>query len=238
MKAIFPKDDRMLRVDAATQISDFKSQELEMQRKTFKPSATSKRHQKGYTLIELGIATAILAVLVVGGLTGVQAIVTSGKVSDQAKTLGRLQSTISKHYQNAPTGAANQAQLVTLGAWDARSVNTGVVTSAFGTVETIASNLNVVIGSMAANQGFVYTIAGVPQAACTDLAQSLAPTAFAISITANGAAGVAGAPNWAANDVSHAKAPDAQVWNAAGIAGACAAIPAGTPSTFSIALKP
>ena len=237
MEAIFPNEDRMLRVDAVTQISNFKSQELEMQRKTFKPSATSKRHQKGYTLIELGIAIAILAVLVIGALTGVQAIMTSGKVSDQAKTLGRLQSTISKHYQNAPTAAANQAQLVTLGAWDARSVNAaGVVTSAFGTVEAIAPN-GVAIGSMLVNQGFVYTIAGVPQAACTDLAQSLAPLAFAISITANGAAGAAGAPNWAAGaaNTSLAKAPDAQAWNAGGIATACAGL---APATFSIALKP
>ena len=237
MEAIFPNEDRMLRVDAVTQISNFKSQELEMQRKTFKPSATSKRHQKGYTLIELGIAIAIVAVLIVGGLAGVQAITTSGKISDQTKTLGRLQSTISKNYQNTVLAAANnQAQLVTLGAWDARSVNAaGVVTSAFGTVEAIAPN-GVAIGSMLVNQGFVYTIAGVPQAACTDLAQSLAPLAFAISITANGAAGAAGAPNWAlANNPSLAKAPDAQAWNAGGIAAACAGL---APATFSIALKP
>ena len=237
MKAIFPKDDRMLRVDAATQISDFKSQELEMQRKTFKPSATSKRHQKGYTLIELGIATAILAVLVVGGLTGVQAIMLSGKVSDQAKTLGRLQSTISKHYQNAPTTAATLLQLTQLGAWDARSVSgTGTdtaVTSAFGTAEALVSNA-ASIGTMPINRGFIYTIPGVPQAACTDLAQSLAPMALAISVTA-----VGGAANWVAGDgnATLAKEPDAQVWAAAGIAAACAA--QGTAaSTFHIALKP
>jgi prepilin-type N-terminal cleavage/methylation domain-containing protein len=236
LKAIFPKDDRMLRVDAATQISDFKSQELEMQRKTFKPSATSKRHQKGYTLIELGIATAILAVLVVGGLTGVQAIMLSGKVSDQAKTLGRLQSTISKHFQNAVTnnGAnAGLAQLINLGAWDARSVAGGVVTSAFGTAEALVSNVGA-IGTMPAARGFIYTIPGVPQAACTDLAQSLAPMALAISVTA-----VGGAANWVAADgnATLAKAPDAQVWDAAGIAAACAAQGAAA-STFHIALKP
>ena len=233
MEVIFPNEDRMLRVDAVTPISNFKSQELEMQRQMFKPSKTSKRHQKGYTLIELGIAIAILAVLVIGALTGVQAIMTSGKVSDQAKTLGRLQSTISKHYQNAPTAAANQAQLVTLGAWDARSVNAGVVTSAFGTVETVIPNGATVIGTMTANQGFIYTIPGVPPAACTDLAQSLAPMAFAISVS-----GVGGVANWAAaNNATLVKAPDAQVWNAAGIAGACGA-PGANPSTFHIALKP
>ncbi len=207
-----------------------------MQRQMFKPSKTSKRHQKGYTLIELGIAIAILAVLVVGGLAGVQAILTSGKVSDQAKTLGRLQSTISKHYQNTQILAANnQAQLVTLGAWDARSVNivNGAVTSAFGTVETVIPNGATVIGTMTANQGFIYTIPGVPPAACTDLAQSLAPMAFAIAVT-----GVGGVANWApAGNATLVKAPDTQVWTAAGIAGACGA-PGANPSTFHIALKP
>jgi prepilin-type N-terminal cleavage/methylation domain-containing protein len=223
----------MLRVDAVTPISNFKSQELEMQRQMFKPSKTSKRHQKGYTLIELGIAIAILAVLVVGGLAGVQAIITSGRVSDQAKTLGRLQSTVSKHFQNSPTTNATLLQLTQLGAWDARSVNAGAVTSAFGTAEALVTN-GAAIGTMPINQGFVYTIPGVPAAACPDLAQSLAPMAFAISITA-----VGGAANWVAgvNNATLVKAPDAQVWNAAGIAAACNA-QAAAPSTFHIALKP
>ena len=43
--------------------------------------------QKGYTLVELAIAVAILAVLIVAGLTGVQGILTSGKVNDQIKTM-------------------------------------------------------------------------------------------------------------------------------------------------------
>ena len=242
MKAIFPKDDRMLRVDAATQISDFKSQELEMQRKTFKPSATSKRHQKGYTLIELGIATAILAVLVVGALAGVQAIMTSGKVSDQTKTLGRLQSTISKHFQNAVTStavdggaAAGLAQLIQLGGWDARSVAGGVVTSAFGSAEALISN-GAAVGSMPANRGFVYTIPGVPQAACPELAQGAAPMAFALWIANQPDGNAAAIPgNWAAANVSRVKAADAQIINAADVAGACAL---GGVLTFHIALKP
>ena len=232
MEAIFPNEDRMLRVDAVTPISNFKSQELEMQRQMFKPSKTSKRHQKGYTLIELGIAIAILAVLIIGGLAGVQAIMTSSKVSDQTKTLGRLQSTISKHFQNSPTNAATLLQLTQLGAWDPRSVNNGAVTSAFGTAEALVTNA-AAIGTMPINQGVVYTIPGVPAAACPDLAQSLAPMAFAIAITA-----VGGAANWAAaNNVTLVKAPDAQIWNAAGIAGACNP-QAANPSTFHIALKP
>ena len=238
LKAVFPKDDRMLRVDATTQISDFKSQELEMQRKTFKPSATSKRHQKGYTLIELGIATAILAVLVVGALAGVQAIMTSGRVSDQTKTLGRLQSTISKHFQNAATnnGAnAGLGQLIQLGAWDPRSVAGAVVTSAFGSAEALISNA-AAIGSMPANRGFVYTIPSVPQAACPELAQGAAPMAFALWIANQPAAVAAAVPNdWVTANNSRVKAADAQVVNAADVAAACTL---GGVLTFHIALKP
>jgi prepilin-type N-terminal cleavage/methylation domain-containing protein len=40
-----------------------------------------KPKQGGYTLVELAIAVAILAVLIVAGLTGVQSILTSGKVN-------------------------------------------------------------------------------------------------------------------------------------------------------------
>ena len=227
----------MLRVDAVTPISNFKSQDLEMQRQMFKPSKTSKRHQKGYTLIELGIAIAILAVLVIGALTGVQAIMTSGKVSDQAKTLGRLQSTISKHFQNAATnGGANAglAQLIQLGAWDARSVAGGVVTSAFGSAEALIPNA-VAVGSMPINRGFIYTISGVPQAACPELAQGVAPMAFALGIFLEGAAVPAVPGNWAALGPNRVKAPDVQVVTAQDIAATCAL---GNLLTFHIALKP
>ena len=62
--------------------------------------------QKGYTLVELAIAVAILAVLIVAGLTGVQSILTSGKVNDQIKVAAKLSSKISSLYSSNVSGTA------------------------------------------------------------------------------------------------------------------------------------
>jgi Tfp pilus assembly protein PilE len=154
-----------------------------MERQTFKSSKMSKRHQKGYTLIELGITTAILTVLIIGSLAGIQAIMTSGKVSDQARTLTKLQSTISKHFLNAATNVGNNpglAQLIGAGDWKARLVNAGAVTSALGSAEALLSN-GAAIGSMPLNSGFIYTLSGLPQAACPGPAQGAACMAWALA---------------------------------------------------------
>ena len=154
-----------------------------MQRQMIKSLNAGKHHQKGHALIELGIAIGILAVLVVGGLAGVQAIMTSGKVSDQARTLTKLQSTTSKHSLDSATNAGNNpglAQLIGSSGWEARSVNAGAVTSAFGSAEALTSN-GAAMGSMPRNSGFIYTLSGAPQTACPGLAQGAACMAWALA---------------------------------------------------------
>jgi len=57
--------------------------------KTYKLTS-AQGPQQGYTLVELAISVAILSVLIVAGLLGVQSILTSGKVNDQIKTVAKL----------------------------------------------------------------------------------------------------------------------------------------------------
>ena len=142
---------------------------------------TTQTTQSGYTLVELAISVAILSVLIVAGLLGVQSILTSGKVNDQIKTVAKLTAKASALFASTGTSGVTQKQMIQVGAWDASKANGEVVTSSFGSTETIASNANV-IGSMPAGSGFVYTIKAVPSAACSDLATGLAGFVFALNV--------------------------------------------------------
>ena len=79
------------------------------------------KKQGGYTLVELAIAVAILAVLIVAGLTGVQGILTSSKVNDQIKTVAKLSSKVSAAFASTQTSGINTATLANLGGWEAAS---------------------------------------------------------------------------------------------------------------------
>ena len=135
--------------------------------------------QKGYTLVELAIAVAILAVLIVAGLTGVQSILTSGKVNEQIKVAAKLNAKISSLYSSNVSGtqaltvANGTKEVANLGGWDAGRVSsTGTVTSAFGTTETVQTN-TFVISDVGTNKGVVYNITSVPKDGCADLANGL-----------------------------------------------------------------
>ena len=143
---------------------------------------SSQRPQQGYTLVELAISVAILSVLIVAGLLGVQSILTSGKVNDQIKTVAKLSAKASALFSSSGTSGITQKQMINVGAWDASKANSAsVVTSSFGSTESIESN-TAVIGDMAANTGFVYTIRAIPQAACADLASGLSGFVYALNV--------------------------------------------------------
>ena len=142
---------------------------------------TTQTTQSGYTLVELAISVAILSVLIVAGLLGVQSILTSGKVNDQIKTVAKLTAKASALFASTGTSSVTQEQMIQVGAWDASKANGEKVTSSFGSSETIEPNKSE-IGSMPANSGFVYTIKAVPSAACSDLATGLAGFVFALNV--------------------------------------------------------
>ena len=140
--------------------------------------------QTGYTLVELAISVAILSVLIVAGLLGVQSILTSGKVNSQIKTVAKLSAKASAMFANNSTGTTGitQQQVINVGGWDATKANGANITSSFGSSETITPNA-AAIGAMAANTGFVYAlhVAGNP---------SVAPADWAASVKAPGNANV------------------------------------------------
>ena len=100
------------------------------------PASPQTKRQGGYTLVELAIAIAILAVLIVAGLSGVQGILTSSKVNDQIKTVAKLSSKVSGNFMNGGTSGMTTTGLAGLSAWDSGRVKvssgTASVTSSFG----------------------------------------------------------------------------------------------------------
>ncbi len=202
------------------------------------PASTETNRQGGYTLVELAIAIAILAVLIVAGLSGVQSILTSGKVNDQIKTVAKLSSKVSSFYAGGTSGVT-AAEVARNGGWDtgkyttsgSGATATATITSSFGTTETIASNGSTVIGDIAANTGFIYTIKAVPKSACADLANGLSGLVYAIGVTTNGAA----ITEWASTNTKVVKVSSATGLNTANLATSC---DAGSTLDFQIGLKP
>jgi prepilin-type N-terminal cleavage/methylation domain-containing protein len=160
--------------------------------------------QSGYTLVELAITVAILSVLVVAGLLGVQSILLSGQVNDQVRKVARIGAKTSTLFLSSPGGTAG---------FGFRYADP---TSAFGTKEEILFN-KVSIGDIPAGTGFVYKIEAVPQATCADLANGAAGFAYAMHIKP---AGSVYPVNWI-TDSSVVKAPGAAAVNITALATQC-----------------
>ena len=152
----------------------------------------SKSTQRGYSLIELSIALAIVGVVIAGSIVGVQAILQSNNVN---KTIRQTNTAVNKiiaklvrdrDYTNATTeNLSSKVQEV----WEPTDIKSGG-TSSVEVTHPLASfifvsPLTVASGTfqnLTSNQGYVYTVTGVPTSACTDLAVGLEGLATAMSI--------------------------------------------------------
>jgi len=197
-------------------------------------SFPKKPAQGGYTLVELAIAVAILAVLIVAGLSGVQNIMTSSKVNDQIKTVARLSSKVSATFATTSTSGITTANMAGLGGWDTSKVSSnGAVTSSFATSEFVATN-PAAITDLPLNAGLIYTISKVPTGACADLATGISNVIYALKIQ-SAAATAAAQTSWLATSAIEVKAPGAAINNIS-LATACALSTSSVD--FIIALKP
>ena len=147
-------------------------------------NASAKR-QQGYSLVELSVALAIVAVIVVGGLMGTRQILLTNNVNNQLKDSAQVVAKVIRQYQKQnSTAGVSTATLAPLGVWPAeRTTNAAGVWDVRGIIggstEHVFPN-DVGIGSLAANSGFVYTIRNVPSAACADMVSGLDSMSFAI----------------------------------------------------------
>ena len=89
------------------------------------------RQQKGYSIIELSIALAIISIILVTALTGVQRILRSNNVNEDLKNLNLMASKVAVMLTNVQSTAnITQANLVGLRTFEGFRVANNVVTNA------------------------------------------------------------------------------------------------------------
>ncbi len=178
-----------------------------------------KPKQGGYTIIELGIALTIIAVLIVAGLAGVTTVLNNSKANGQIEesgiVLAKLQSTLTT---TNVSGAMSTAVGIGSSYFPVSRVSGTTVTSKFSGSEYVASNGAAMTTAtngvdIASGVGAIYTITAVPKAVCANIASSLATLANAAWIYAGTAALTdAGAiTNLVVANEKQIKAPNAQV---------------------------
>ena len=148
------------------------------------------KQQAGYSLVELSVALAIVAVILGGGLMGTRQILLTNNVNNQLKDAAQVIAKVTRQFQHAAsTTDAINANLVPLSYWPKERFTSGVSTSGVysgevrgvipGSYEYIYPNAEK-IGVMEPNKGFLYTFNFVPAAACADLVAGLDNLSYAI----------------------------------------------------------
>ena len=146
--------------------------------------------QTGFNLVELSVALAIVAVLLVGALMGTRQIMMSNMVNTQTRDAASVINKVKRLYVNqTSTSGASTASLGPQGIWppERATVNSATDTKVVGAItgsnEYIFAN-TADIGTMTANTGFIYTLNKVQKEACAELVTALDALAFAIYVGA------------------------------------------------------
>lgn len=188
------------------------------------------KKQAGYSLVELSVALAIVAVILVGGLMGTRQILLTNNVNNQLKDSAQVIAKITRQFQNAmDTSGATTANLVPLSYWPKeRFTNTSTASGTSTIVKTevrgvIAGSNEYIFpneedeGKLAKNTGFVYYFQKVPSAACADMVLGLDNMAYAIY--AGNSSGMT--PAGKKSTLTEVKAADAATVSAAKMATGC-----------------
>ena len=148
---------------------------------TSKPSIK----QKGYSIIELSIALAIISIILVTALAGVQRILRSNNVNEDLKNLNLLASKLTVMLSTVPnTAGIAQAQLANLRMFEGFKTNAaGVLINAFNGAITVAPN-NAQLGTVPANGGLMIYSSGLPPEVCSDYITGLNAVSSHISAAA------------------------------------------------------
>ena len=196
--------------------------------------------QKGYTIIELGIALAIIAVLIVAGLAGVTTVLNSSKANAQIEDSGIVLAKLQSILTSTATSGMTTAAAIGSSLFPASRVSGNTVTNKFGGSEFVASNGgDITVGgtTVGTNTGALYVITSVPRAACADIANSVGSLANAAWVFTPGTAittdGLAGA-NTNLTPANLVKSPGGTVLGAA-VGTQCNT---GTAPTMAFLLRP
>lgn len=160
-----------------------------------------KHSQRGYSLIELSIVLAIIAVIIGGAIAGVQSILRSNTVnnviSSTNKSVGAITSKLIRE-QNYAGATMQNLSSRGMEVWSPKSVlapgtANATVQNDFGGATWVAP-LSVAWQGYGINQAYIYTMTGIPTAACVDLVLGLESLGIGVSVTNQLATAVAAAP--------------------------------------------
>ena len=134
------------------------------------------QRQRGYSIIELSIALAIISLILVGSLAGVQRILRSNNVNKDLTAINLLASRLTTISSNmGSTAGTTMATLNSLNAFEGLNVTAApaagadpTISNSFGGSFVVAPNA-AAIGGYAIGGGFIIYATGVPGAACPDL---------------------------------------------------------------------
>ena len=155
----------------------------------------SLRRQKGYSIVELSIALAIISIILVTALAGVQRILRSNNTNEDLRNLNLLASKLTVMLTNVTnTAGINQGQLINLRMFEGFRVNAvaGTVNNAFGGNITVATN-TAALGTVPVNGGLMLYSSGIPPEVCSDYITGLNAISSHISATNAANPAVAGA---------------------------------------------
>lgn len=166
-----------------------------------KSNFKNQRQQAGYTLIELSISVAIIAVLVMTGLYGVPRILDANKVTTLTQQVSLASANYSKiatqtagttrTFANS-TDAAGIKALGQMGVWPEESLVKDVngvvtkITHSFGGGITSKSNANA-LTNMAADEGYYIRLETVPLKNCFAITSAFLNTAVTAWVVASDA---------------------------------------------------
>jgi prepilin-type N-terminal cleavage/methylation domain-containing protein len=156
-----------------------------------------KNQQKGYSIIELSIALAIVSIILVTALTGVQRILRSNHVNEDLKKINLAASKIGVILANVPDAAGiTQQNLIDLKVFSDFNVvpvagGAPTINNSFGGTITVAPN-TATLGTIPANGGLMLYSTSIPPEACSDYISGLSPVSSHVSAEAKGVAGNGG----------------------------------------------
>lgn len=141
------------------------------------------RQQKGYSIIELSIALAIISIILVTALAGVQRILRSNSVNEDLKNLSLMASKTAVILTNvADTAGITQENLISLRVFEGFRNNSGTINNAFGGVITVKPNAEA-LGTIPTSGGLMVYSSLIPPEVCSDYITGLSPIASHISAT-------------------------------------------------------
>jgi prepilin-type N-terminal cleavage/methylation domain-containing protein len=183
-----------------------------MKNRNFRTLKGLRQRQAGYTLVELSISISIIALLIVGSITGVQSLLLANKANRTLSQTTVATANISRLAAATNSTSFKTIELIKLGAWDVSAIkgsgDAATAQNPFGGAIQVAQNSGTV-GTYGARSGYFYYITGVPESQCASLATSFYSTAPGIYINAFNTATdkLGGSPTYAPDKGTHYRFP-------------------------------